>query len=405
MRIIARFLSWFGVPAGIMILGLGFTLPFSGLRVLVWIGAGVIFCLGVLFDYWYLRPNQSRVVSELNIETWDAVDDGQHNSNTDMIYWQESFYLVHAAAPFHFASQKCRLILHRSQDARHWDKVAEFHSEAEDIRDPKLTPIGDRLYLYALTNRSFNPEPYTTVYASSGDGTQWTTFEKIQPEDWLFWRPKSWDGKVWFVPAYWWEHGKSALFRSENGYEWSLVSSIYEGDRNDETAIEFLSEGKMIATARLEYSANIFGDRRGATLISTAEPPYIAWKPLLKSRVTRLDGPCLFRYKDRIFTVGRYQPGLNAPPCRQGSVFARKRTALFEIRQDGLVYLTDLPSAGDTSYPGVVVQEEYAIICYYSSDSRRDYPWIIGMMEASAIKMARVNLNLLVEYSDRIRAK
>jgi hypothetical protein len=76
----------------------------------------------------------------------------------------------------------------------------------------------------------------------------------------------------------------------------------------------------------------------------------------------------------------------------QGSVLARKRTSLFEIRTDGLAYLTDLPSAGDTSYTGVVIAGDTAYISYYTSPIDRDYSWILGMLTPSAVRMAKVDL-------------
>jgi hypothetical protein len=404
MDAIARLIAWLGIPLGIVLLWLGSGTHQIALAILLSIFGALLLLLGLLFSYWYLRPNRAVVKPELKIEAWDAVADGWHNSNTDMIYWREAFYLVHAAAPFHFASQKCHLVLHRSPDAKTWEKIAEFYSEGEDIRDPKLAPIGRRLFLYALVNRSFDPEPYTTVYASSQDGVVWSAFQKIDPQGWLFWRPKTSDGVTWYVPAYWWEHGKSVLFRSQDGESWSLVSTIYTGDRNDETAIEFLPDGRLIATARLEFSFDIFGDRRGSTLIAVAEPPFESWQALLKSPVTRLDGPTLFTYKDRVFAAGRHQPEIGLPFARQGSVTARKRTALYEVRQDGLAYLSDLPSAGDTAYTGVVLRNGQATISYYSSDVQRDVPWILGMTGPTNIKIARVDLEQLAALAERTPA-
>ena len=114
----------------------------------------------------------------------------------------------------------------------------------------------------------------------------------------------------------------------------------------------------------------------------------------MQSRLTRLDGPYLFTYHDRIYAVGRYQPDLGHSGLltAQGSVLARKRTSLFEVRTDGLAYLTDLPSAGDTSYTGVVIAGDTAYISYYTSPIDRDYSWILGMLTPSAVRMAKVDL-------------
>lgn len=353
-----------------------------------------VLALGGLLAYWSLRPNTANVVASLEIDSWPAVADGEHNSNTDLIHWRSHFYLIHASSPWHFASEDCHLVLWRSVDARNWSKIREFKLPKEDIRDPKFAPIGDRLFMYVLKNRDLNPEPYTTAVASSEDGVTWTDFDDIDPEGWLFWRPKTRDGKTWYVPAYWWEHGKSILLKSTDGKAWQQVSVIHEGDRNDETDIAFLPDGRMLATARLEVSDNIFGDPNGCTLLAVAEPPYTTWSKA-RSNVTRLDGPCLFAHEGVVFAVGRHNPDSPAMLNGFGSILGKKRTSLYEVRPDQLIWLSDLPSCGDTSYAGVVVRGDEATICYYTNDVTTDPPWILGMVSPSEIRMARVSMERL----------
>jgi len=355
----------------------------------------VVVAVGSLLAYWLLRPNTAQVSPALDLETWPAVADGQHNSNTDLIYWRDAFYLVYASSPFHFASAESGLHLLRSEDARTWEEVARFDAAGEDIRDPKLAPIDDRLFLYALKNTEFAAEPYQTVYATSNDARTWTPFQDVQPEGWLFWRPKSADGETWYTPAYWHEHNRSVLLRSTDGVAWTVQAPIHQGDRNDETAVAFLPDGRLIATARLEMSDSWLGHPQGATLIAVAAPPFEAWTPTARSQVTRLDGPALFAYRGRIYAVGRYQPRVSGPFSWQGSIFSRKRTALFLVEEGGLAWLSDLPSAGDTSYAGVVVQGDDLYVSYYTSDPDHDYPWVLGMVGPSEVMMARVGLESL----------
>ena len=61
--------------------------------------------------------------------------------------------------------------------------------------------------------------------------------------------------------------------------------------------------------------------------------------------------------------------------------------------------LTDLPSAGDTSYAGIVMQGDDLYASYYTSDIEWDPPWILGMFESSAIKMARISLSKMEELA------
>ncbi len=361
-------------------------------KVLKWLAiaiAAVVCALLLLVGYWFFRPNAVVVDASLGLESWVAVGDGMHNSNTDLIWWKGRFYLVHASSPWHFASERCRLVLHRSTDARAWEQIATFQVSGQDIRDPKLAAVGGRLFLYVLKNVDWNPEPYTTAFATSADGVEWTPLKDVDPSGWLFWRPKTRDGLTWYVPAYWWQHGKSALLKSTDGEAWQWVSVIHEGDRNDETDFEFLPDGRILCTARLEVSDSIFGDAEASTLIAVSNPPYTQWTST-KSRVTRLDGPDLFSHKGVVYAAGRHNPGAPRFGRRIGSVLGKKRTALYAVRQDGLTHLTDLPSCGDTSYAGVVLQGDDVYVSYYTNDIRADYPWILGMVLPSEIRIAKI---------------
>jgi hypothetical protein len=373
--------------------------------------AAVILLLLLLFGYWYLRPNQAQVDGNVVLQSWDIANDGLHNSNTDMIQWQDRLYLAYVSSPYHFGNDKSVLHVKTSSDlGRIWAEVDTFNPAGEDIRDPKFAVIGGRLFLYALKNTSFVAEPYLSVYSYTEDGLTWTSFQAVEGLDgWLFWRPKTQDGITFYNAAYWHEHGLSVLLKTTDGINWEIVSTIHSGGRNDETEVEFMPNGDLLATARLEYGGfadGAFGDPHGSTLITISTPPYTSWTDLLESEVTRLDGPYLFTYQGRIYGVGRYQVGLGQSGLLtdQGSVLARKRTSLFEIRPEGLAYLTDLPSAGDTAYEGLVIIGDTAYISYYTSPIDHDYAWILGMLSPSQVRMAQVDLNALQALADKTQA-
>ena len=362
------------------------------LRAVALLAGALLLVIGMLAAWWVLRPNRAHVDRTIVLEDWPVARDGTHNSNTDLLEWQGHLYIVYASSPFHFASEASHLLLSRSADGRTWELLAQFDASGEDIRDPKLAVIGGRMLLFALKNTEFTAEPYATVVAGSRDGRQWEPFAPVEPQGWLFWRPKSIDGSRWYVPAYWHEHTGSSLLISDDGLAWRIVAPMFSGSRIDETDIEFLPDGRMIATARLEVSDGWLGDPGGSTLIATASPPYTQWTQTARSAVTRLDGPNLFTYNGRVYAVGRFQPEISGPLFWPGSILARKRTALFLVGEDGLEWLTDLPSAGDTSYAGLVRRGSELLVCYYTSDIRHDVPWIVGMIGPSEVRMARLDL-------------
>jgi hypothetical protein len=373
----------------------------------------VVLILAILLSFWYLRPNRAQINTQIVVDSWDIANDGQHNSNTDMITWRGEMYIAYVSSPYHFSSEVSTLhIKHSSDMGQTWVENSSFNPENNDIRDPKFAAIGERLFLYALDNNAFNPEPYQTVYAYTENGMDWSPLKLLPGIDgWLFWRPKTQDGVTFYNAVYWYHHGKAVLLKSDDGIHWEIVSTINEGERNDETEIEFLPDERLLATARLEYDESwlegALGDKRGATLIAVSDPPYTTWTELTQSLVTRLDGSYLFTYNNRIYAVGRYQPdlGKSGPLTPQGSALARKRTALFEVREDGLAYLTDLPSSGDTSYAGLVMDDEYAYVSYYTSPPNHDYGWILGMFLSTSVRIAKIDLHEMEAAANNVEAK
>ena len=340
------------------------------------------------------RTEKLSVDRSVVVETWKAVADGAHNSNTDMSFWDGWFYLCHQTSPYHLGSSRSRLLLWRSKDARSWEKVTEFKAERGEYRDPTFAQIKGRFFLYVLPNLTRMAEPVTTVYSSSKNGEKWAPFQEVDQPGWLYWRPKSLDGKTWYVTAYWHEHGKSCLLKTPDGEKWTRVSMINEGDHNDETDFEFLPDGRILATARLEAGDGLFGDRDACTLLAVAGPPYDKWS-YARSSVTRLDGPCLFPYKGRTYAIGRYQASFFPRFVEQGGLFSRKRTSLFLVEETRMLRLTDLPSAGDTSYAGIVIQGDDLYASYYTSPVKKNPTWIEGMFGRTDIRMARISLQAL----------
>jgi len=267
------------------------------------------------------------------------------------------------------------------------------------LRDPKFAVIGDRLFIYLLYNIIWTAAPHQTLYTVTNDGISWTEIQPLDPDGWLFWRPKTMNDTVWYCPAY--EKGmeRTAVFRSLDGIQWAFVSDIVAGLSVNETEIEFTKDGQMTAVARLRGTKGDFGDNRAGTIVGYAEHPFTDWR-LHRNSITRLDGPLLFSIEERLFAAGRFQPERDNWLFQQGTIMSRKRTSLFEVVNGRLVYLSDLPSSGDTSYPGVVRYKGKIVIGYYSSDIRFDPPWILGMFSKSGIQVLELPVSNLLTLAN-----
>jgi hypothetical protein len=352
------------------------------------LGGGLI---ALVLNYWLLRPNLETPAPVPAPEVTSLPRTARHDGMSDLIHWRGHLWLAHVASPWHFASRESRIVLRCSRDGDTWVEVARFSAAGEDVRDPKLAVIGDRLHLYWLQNREFpEPKPYATFLSASRDGLVWEEPNPVRPAGWLLGRPQTLDGATHYVTAYWHDHGRAALFRSVNGREWTHVSDVAAAERIDETDFTFVGR-RIVAAARLEgLGPNPWlGDPRGGTLIATADPPYTEWRTTLDMSV-RLDGPRLLAWGGRAYAVGRYD--LLSGSGLVGSVLSRKRTALYLVNPPRLEPLAILPSAGDTSYAGAVVLGDQILISYYTSRSDRDYPWLLGMLLPSELRLARIPL-------------
>lgn len=348
---------------------------------------------GTFRGLWEGRGNRNaaQIDPRLVMTHWPVLSDGMHNLTTDLCDFQGYFYLVFSSSPWHIGSHRSRIRLLRSKNGLEWESVRDWSVPKGDIRDPKLSVIDGKLILFVLRNDGVLAEPGTTAACESRNGVDWGPLEDCEPRGWLFWRPKTVDGKTWFLPAYWCRHGKSILLKSEDGRNWTEWSTIHEGDHNDETDIEILPDGRMIATARLEINNNLLGHHDSCTLIAVAEPPYKEWRSV-RCTQTRLDGPNLFRLGSEVYALGRRHDDTLRWPVRRGSIMGRKRTALYKVTPEGLIHLSDLPSAGDTGYPGIVIRGDDLYVSYYTNDIERDYRWGVGMFLPSEIRMARLSI-------------
>ena len=321
----------------------------------------------------------------MNLKTHVIIDDSGHNAFPDLIYWRDHFYLAFRAAQNHI-DQHSAIKIFRSSDAKKWEAVAEMRLHDEDIRDPKFALVHGELFLYALKNKELSAMPYTTIFSISKDGVNWSAWQGVSPKNWVFWRPKTNDGQCWYVAADNRKGKESALFSSTNGIIWDKVSTIYSGEFNAEIELTFLANQQLLATLRVE---GFEGNPR--TLIGTSPYPYTAWQ-LTPSHLTRLDGASSIAYNDNVFSVGRYE---RKAIFKAGNFLNQKRTSLFLVKSNELLWLADLPSAGDTGYASALIFHDKAYIAYYTNDPSKDYPWIIGQFQPTQIWLAEMDLREL----------
>ena len=117
----------------------------------------------------------------------------------------------------------------------------------------------------------------------------------------------------------------------------------------DETAIQFLADGTVKAIGR--------GYGRGPAFLLKSKPPWTKWKRHNLGRY--IGGPLLVRWGDRWVVGGRKMPG--------------PKTSMYWLVDGKLQEFAELPSGGDTSYPGFIqLSKNKAVMSWYSSHEKDD---------------------------------
>jgi hypothetical protein len=350
------------------------------------------------------------VNSHLDFTNEVFVTNGRHNANTDLIYWNGNYYFIYANQPGNQGSTTTFLSVNRGNDLHAMTEIMQLRVAGEDIRDPKFAIINNQIFIYYLKNSGVIAIPYGTAYLNSSDGVTWSIPADLPGmAGWCLWRPRTLNGTTWYCSVYKNDQTDCSMFKTTDGINWIFVSKIASGVGISEDELTFLSDGRMLVSIRNELnSAAVVGDVNAGTLLAIAAPPYTSWSVTL-DKLTKLDGPCLFNINDtsnvtHYFAVGRFQPEVDSMLTAMGSVFAKKRTSLFEFvnlsATPALRYISDLPSSGDSTYEGVVIESDRLYITYYTNDPARDPAWLLGMLIPSDIILTNISVASLLDAAN-----
>ena len=288
-------------------------------------------------------------------------DHAAHNALTDLIFYHGCWWCVFRESDTHVGGINGVIRLLTSADGENWTSAALFADPGVDWRDPKLSITPDaRLMLlaegvvYKNKNYLFR-QPWV---AFSSDGLKWTPFQAVlSPHEWL-WR-LTWHDQVAYGVSYFPldpTNKKSPwgikLFKSADGIDYTHVSTLdVPGDPN-ETTLRFLPSGEMIALVRRGKSKAL------PCWIGKSAAPYQQWTWQEASH--HLGGPnFIITPRGEFWAAGRIVTTIPRHTI--------EKMALVQMTEQDLRPLFFLPSGGDCSYPGMVLQNNLLWISYYSS--------------------------------------
>lgn len=285
-------------------------------------------------------------------------DKAPHNAFTDLIRFNDQWVCAFREASAHAGGtrdSKMRVIA--SDDAKSWHSVGELLDPRGDIRDAKLaiTPDGQLMLLTAtqLFDQS-SGQTHQSIAFFTRDLKTWEGPVDVADANFWLWGIEFHKGIGYSIGYGTGKQRGVQLYKTADGRKFERVGEPLKVDAPfaNENALYFDTDG----TAQLLLRCDPRGDDKTAlAFIGSAKPPYTDWT--LKRTNLRVGGPALTRTPDgRLLGAGR----LHDP---------KAHTALFWIDPDAgkLTECLKFPSSGDTSYPGLVWQDDVLYVSYYAS--------------------------------------
>lgn len=292
---------------------------------------------------------------------------GEHNAFTDLVRFKDRLYLAFRSCPDgHMVHPTASIRILASDDGGTWDEVHRFAVPLRDPRDPHFLVFRDRLFLYTGTwysgKSTIPPSEYDLnqhlgFAACSANGSEWTSPILLEGTfGHYIWRAAAHGDRAFLCgrrkpgfeisgrgePA----SVESLMLESDDGLTWRK-RAVFQETAGDETAFLFEPDGTVVGIGR-------HGTGKEAQFLRS-RPPYTTWER--RSLDRSVGGPLLGKWGDRYLVGGRKTTADRGPV-----------TALSWLDGDRLTDFAELPSGGDTSYPGFVAfGPERALVSYYSS--------------------------------------
>jgi len=257
-----------------------------------------------------------------------------------------------------------------SDELYRWERVGVPVNTTGDDRDPHLIVADDRLYVIVGTSSWSEAMPeigkekrYVRTYCSyTDDGINWSKPQQIYEDHYWVWGVGYADG-IFYGLAYSGD-GKLAdaathlhLVRSNDALDWEKVSQV--SPDGSEATFRMAEDGTMRVAIR---------DKKETMLsIATAKPPFEDWQLTDVDKI--IPAPKLIQVGGQEYIIGHH----HLPDSNNPGSYIDRRTSVWRIEDYKLEHVLDLPSSGDTSYVGVIIQEDESVLLIYYSQHEVKY--------------------------------
>jgi hypothetical protein len=308
-------------------------------------------------------------VSELQLlEVRKIWDEAPHNAFTDLIRFNNQWFCVFREGENHVSPDGALRVI-TSKDGIRWESAALVTASDMDLRDAKITqtPEGHLMLSGAGALHDKSENTHQSLAWFSENGYSWSKSYPIGDRDFWLWRT-TWHNGIAYSMGY--GCNKEHLLRlyvSKNGKHFEpIVADLGISGYPNETAIVFSGDTAYCLLRR---------DREeNSGMLGISLPPYTEWN--WKDLGTRIGGPQMIQLPDgRFLAIVRLYGGDGWHPARTSLCWV-------DARKGTITETLELPSGGDTSYPGMVYNNGILWVSYYSSHE-----------EKTSIYLAKVKIN------------
>jgi hypothetical protein len=276
-----------------------------------------------------------------------------HNAFPDLIRFNGCWFCVFREAQGHVSDDgKLRVI--RSKDGSVWTSVALLEWKAGDLREAKFSISANNQLMLCGAVRFLEPldgNKHQSVTWMSSDGERWSE-PFCCPTGLGTWRwGVTWHKGAAYSFGYGGKDRQGCLYRSEDGKNWSVLKDEAYPDvqsYGNETSVVFREDDTAFCLLRRDRGSC-------SAMLGVSLPPYTEW--VWNDLQVYIGGPKMIP-----FSLDRFLAGV-----RLYGEEPRTSICWIYTTPPGLVEALELPSAGDTSYPGLVLQDDVLWVSYYSS--------------------------------------
>ncbi len=318
---------------------------------------------------------QASAQSILNvIETRKIYDNNSYCAFTGLTSFNGKYYCTFREASSHRISfddstSWGRIVLLKSEDAKNWEKVAEFKQDSTDLRDPKIltTPDSKNLMLLYHKHRIYKNRiggAYSVVRIFKDELAFYTDEQELMVNGYSKKAFVLWNATLYKKSLYGFVCGeKFMLVKSKDGVNYEEVSDCSDWAIKHNS----MNESNIVFSGRKAYSVVRSGDDQG--FWGESRYPFKKWD--WKKMNISVGGPNLYLLNRRTFLLG----------CRYyGNDNDMGKTVVYYLdKSNGPKAEVGcfLESTGNSSYPCFLkVNKNRLIVSYYSGDSKKSNIYI-----------------------------